>query len=189
MAKDKEKIEEKVASVEVPIEGKKKVVETKQKAEPLVRSSKSQTKEVKQEIKKNEVKQKEEKKKEEKKPKDKAVVNGISLKVSSKHCFAICKMLKGKSPDRAIEILEDVVKKKKAVPMKNREVAHQKGKGIAGGRFPKKASVEIINLLKQLKANAIVNGIENEVITIAKANKASRPYRRAGRRAKRTIFI
>jgi len=151
----------------------KKVVETKEKIE------------AKPEEKKGE-KAEEKKSKEEVKPKNKAIVRGMSLKISSKHCFAICKMLKGKSPDKAIEILENVVRKKRSVPMRGREVAHQKGKGMAGGKFPKKAALEIINLLKQLKANATVNGIENAVITTAKADKASRPYRRAGRRAKRT---
>jgi len=108
------------------------------------------------------------------------------LRASSKHFFAICKMIKGKTPDKAIEMLENVLKGKHAVPMASREVAHQKGKGVAGAKFPKAASVLMIDLLKQVKANANVNGIENPVIVIAKADKASRPYRREGRRAKRT---
>ncbi len=124
--------------------------------------------------------------KQEIKPKEKAVVNGNDLRISLKHCIAICKMIKGKSPEKAVEILEMVVKKKKPVPMPNREVAHQKGKGVAGGAFPEKASLEIIALVKQLNANAIISGVENQVITLAKANKASRPYKREGRRAKRT---
>jgi len=167
---EKEKTEKKQDEKE---KTEKKIVKTKEKIEVKPEEKKGE----KVEAKKN---------KEEVNPKDKAIVRGMSLKISSKHCFAICKMLKGKSPDKAIEILENVVRKKRAVPMRGREVAHQKGKGMAGGKFPKKAALEIINLLKQLKANATVNGIENAVITTAKADKASRPYRRAGRRAKRT---
>ena len=122
--------------------------------------------------------------------KDSAFVNARSLRISSKYCFAICKVLKGKSPEQAIEVLENVVKMKRAIPMHGREVAHQKGAGMAGGRYPQKASLEIINLLKQLKANADVNGVENPVIVIAKADKASRPFRRAGRKAKRAhVYI
>ncbi len=128
---------------------------------------------------------KEDKKSQETKPKDKAIVRGRSLRVSSKHCFAICKILKGKTPDRAIEILEKVIEGKQPIIMKG-EVAHKKGKGIAGAKFPKKASIAIIHLLKQLKANAMVNGIEHPVITIAKADKAPRQFRRWGRKAKRT---
>ena len=129
-----------------------------------------------------------EKQKEEKKVKEKAIVNGKSLRISPKHSYAICKMIKRKKIDTAIEMLEEVIKKKRAVPMPNREVAHQKG--MSGGAFPKNACIEIILLLKQLKANASVAEIENPVIVLAKANKASRPYRREGRRGKRThVYI
>jgi len=128
--------------------------------------------------------------KQEIKPKEKAYVYGKSLSISPKHCFAVCKMIKGKTPEKAVELLTNVAKGKIPVHMKNREVAHKKGKGVAGARYPKKASLEIIKLLKQVNANAVVNSIDNPVIFIAKANKASRPYRREGRRAKRThVYI
>jgi ribosomal protein L22 len=118
--------------------------------------------------------------------KDMAIAKGQSLRVSGKHCFAICKMLKNKTPEMAVEILEGVAKLKKPVPMPGREVPHQKGPGIAGAKFPKKAAGEIIPVVKQLAANAIVNGVENPVIVIAKADKAAAPFRRGGRRGKRT---
>ena len=137
---------------------------------------------------------KEQDKKESKKPakkvkveaKEFAVARGRGMRLSEKHCFAICKMLKGKTPERAVEILEAVVKLKKPVPMAGREVPHQKGRGIAGARFPQKAASEIIGVVKQLDANAIVNGVENPIIVIAKADKASGPFKRDGRRGKRT---
>ena len=65
------------------------------------------------------------------------------------------------------------------------EVGHKKGKGLAGGKFPKNACREIMEVVKQVKANALVNGVENPVITIAKADRASRPYRRQGQKGKR----
>lgn len=123
-------------------------------------------------------------------PKEKAIVNGYSLRISKKASIAICKLIKGRSPNHAIERLEAVLNKKMPVPMASREVAHQKGKGIAGAKYPMNACQEIIDLLKQLEANSIVNGIESPIITIAKANGASRPYKSHGRRAKRThIYI
>jgi len=125
-------------------------------------------------------------KKEEIKPKDIAIVKGKSLHISSKNSFAICKVLKGKTPEKAIEFLEKVLLKKAAVPMPNREVAHKPGKGMAGGKYPMNAVKEFILLIKQVKANANVNQIDNLIITIAKADKASRPMRRGGRQAKRT---
>jgi len=123
-------------------------------------------------------------KKEEKIVKDKAIVNGVSLAISPKNSYAICKFIKGKSIDKAIEFLELVILKKKAVPMNNYEVPHRKG-NIMAGRYPINTSQEFIKLLKQLKANASVNNIEAPIITIAMANRASRPYRKGGRRAKR----
>ncbi len=119
------------------------------------------------------------------KPKEKAIVNGTSLPLSFKHCKWICRMIKGKSPERAVEMLGEVVREKRAVPMPTLEVGHQKGKGMAGGRFPKNASLGIIELLKQVNANAVVSGVENPVIVIAKANEASKPFRRNRRKAKR----
>jgi ribosomal protein L22 len=125
------------------------------------------------------------------KGKEMAVVNGFSLAVSTKNSVAICKMIMKKSPERAIEMLELVLDHKMAVPMIMDEIPHRK-RGLmpagfgGGGRFPKNASVEFINLLKQLKANCEVNGIENPIITLAVSNLASRPFKKEGKRAKRT---
>ena len=149
--------------------------------------------EIKPDVKKEEVKA-EKPKKEEKpsiakpviKKKNKAIANGFSVRISLKASIAICKMISRKSPENAIEILEQVLLKKKAVPMRTREIGHRKGKGICEGRFPKRASEEIIKILKQLIANSNINEIENPIITIAKANKATRPYRSGGKKAKRT---
>jgi ribosomal protein L22 len=138
---------------------------------------------------------KEVKSKEKKKPKkilkkDVAIANGYSLKISPKHSIAICKVIRGKSPDNAIKRLEEVIKGKRAIPMAGLEVAHQRGKGLAGAKFPKNACVEIIEIIKQVKANSVVNGIDSPFISIAKSNRASAPFRKGGRRSKRThIYI
>jgi ribosomal protein L22 len=131
---------------------------------------------------------KEEKKKVEVKKvaaKDVAIVNGFSQRISTKYSFKICKMIKGKTIENAVADLELVVLKKKAVPMHNLEVPHRKG-NMAGGRFPVTAAKVFIELLNQLKANAVVNQVENPVITVAMANQASRPFRRSGQQGKRT---
>ena len=65
------------------------------------------------------------------------------------------------------------------------EIGHRKGRGLAGGRFPKTACIAIMEVVKQAGANAVVNGIEAPVIRIAKADRAAAPLRRGGRRAKR----
>jgi ribosomal protein L22 len=163
----------------------KKMEEEKEKTE-----DKKDVKKLEEKVVETEKKKDKKEKVVEIKPKDKAFVSGKSLAISPKNCFAICKMIKGITPEKAIAFLEEVVKKKVAVHMQNREVPHRKGAGYAGGRFPRNASLEIIQLLKQLKANASVSLIDNPVITVAKADKAQRPFKRAGKKAKRAhVYI
>jgi len=117
--------------------------------------------------------------------KDVAVANGLSLKISPKQSKYVCRMLRGKSPEGAVARLQAVIDEKRPVPMAGLEVGHKKGKGLAGGKFPKNACKGIMGIVKQAGANAVVAGIESPVITIAKADRAAAPYRRAGRKAKR----
>jgi len=113
-----------------------------------------------------------------------AVVNAKDLPISTKHAVAICDLIRYKKPEEAIELLEKVLEKKLAVPMKG-EIPHRRagvraGKGKVAGRFPVKASKIFIGLIKNLIANASVKGLDKDqlIISLAMANKASRPYRR-----------
>jgi len=185
--KSTKKIEEKKVETK-SVETKKvkkadtKPVETKEVKKE--ETKKSETKEDKQEIKKEESKKKP--KKETPKPKDKAIANGFSLQISPKHTKAICRMIKGKSVIQASAFLKNVMQGKQPVKMTGLEVPHQKGKGIAGARYPKNASKTILGVVVQLRANATVNGIEEPIITMAMPNQASAPLRKGGRKAKRT---
>ena len=88
--------------------------------------------------KENEKKTEKKKEKQELKPKDKAVARGVSLRLSLKNCIGICKMLRGKTPEKGIERLEQVIKRQRSIQMRSREVAHQKSRGrknIAGPGF------------------------------------------------------
>ncbi len=126
----------------------------------------------------------ENKKTEEKKE---ACVNAKDLRISKKHSAAICDFIRGKNIEKAISMLEEVVRIKRAVPMKG-EIPHRKGKGMMSGRYPVNAAKEFIRALKQLRANAIVNSLEVERgVIFCKANGAQRPHKRFGTtRAKRT---
>jgi len=166
---DKIKQEEKVEKKE------EKVVETEEK------EVKAQPKEDKLEGKKPKEKKKEVIKKEN------AIAKGLNLRISAKKAAAMCKFIKGKEIGNAIEYVEKVISKKIPVPIKG-EYPHKKG--IAGGAYPVKVGKELIKILKSLKANSLVNGLEDAVIIIAKADIASRPYRRGNRRFKRAnIFL
>ena len=154
-----------------------------EKIEPKVEEqeagAKVEEKEIKPE-KKKEVKVKEIPKK------NFAVARGVSLRVSPKQCIYVCRIIKGKTPDAAVDRLQDVIDEKRAVPMAGLEVGHKRGKGLAGGRFPKNACKAVINIVKQVAANAVVAGIDEPVIVIAKADGAAAPLKKGGRKAKRT---
>ena len=155
--KDMPKQEVKQEKTETKVEEKKEVVETK----------------VEEKVKKKPVVKKTE-----------AVVNAMNLGISTKHSMALCDFVRWKNPEQVIPDLEKVIKLKKAIPMKG-EIPHRKG-GFPG-RYPVNATKVFITLMKSLIANSNVNGIENPVIVLAKANRASRPHRRGGReRFKRT---
>ena len=117
--------------------------------------------------------------------KEVAIANGFSLKISPKQSKFVCRVIRGKSPEAAVARLQAVIDEKRPVPIAGLEVGHKKGKGLAGGKFPKNACKGIMEIVKQAGANAVVAGIESPVITIAKADRASAPFRRAGRKAKR----
>jgi len=115
-----------------------------------------------------------------------AVARGKDLPISTKQSIAICRFIRGKMLNKAIEELEKVEKKKKAIAMKG-EFPHRKGisKSGGGGRYPIKAAKVFIKLLKSLSANAAVKGLDTGRIEIyAKADKAGRP-RKPGRKLRK----
>ena len=174
-----------IAKAEIKQEAKienKKLKESKQPSEIKAEEKKPELK--KESVKKTEkqIQKQDDKKTEKSKPKKtEAVVNGRNLGISTKHSIAICDFIRNKRADEAIRLLEEVSRIKRAVPMKG-EIPHRKGKGMMSGRYPVNASKEFIKLLKQLIANAVVNGIELEKAVIeCRANRAPRPMRRFGR--------
>ena len=57
--------------------------------------------------------------------KTKAIVNSSNLPISTKHSKAVCKLIKGKKIENAINDLEKIIVQKKTVQMKA-EIPHQK---------------------------------------------------------------
>jgi len=120
--------------------------------------------------KEEEKQEKSESEKLEKKKKNKAVVNARELKISRKHASAICAFICGMTPSEAIALLEQVIKLKRAIPMKG-ELPHRKG--MKSGRYPLKAASLFIKLLKGLISNALVNGLDTQRLIIAEASAHS----------------
>jgi ribosomal protein L22 len=138
----------------------------KMEEKKLVSTSPAITQEVKKDEVKSDVKVNEvESAKKESKPavkpviskKDEAVAKGVSLHMSKRHGMYISSFIKGKKIDEAISMLEDVVKMNRAVPFKG-EIPHRKG--MMSGRYPINASKLFIQLLKGLKGNVVVNGMD-----------------------------
>ncbi len=139
-----------------------------------------------------EVPEKKEEKKVEKKTiakKDEAVAVGKSLHMSLKQSMALGRFIKNRSIDGAIADLERVILLKKSVPMKG-EIPHRKG-NMMSGRYPVEASKLFITILKALKGNATVNGmnLDNVRVYYASPSWAARPFRSGGRKGKRVNLI
>ena len=165
MAEEKPKVEEKKPQPVVKEEKK-----MKDKIEGKTEEKKPEKPAEKEEVKKEE-----------------AITKGSDLNISTKHAIAICSFIRGKDIEKAMEQIVEVALKKRAIPMKG-EIPHRKG--MESGRYPVKAAKVFVKLLKSLAANSSVNGLENTYIHTAKADRASRPYRRFGsRRFKRTNVL
>ena len=133
--------------------------------------------------------EKKEKKQIPKEKKDTAMVNGISLPISTKDSVAICKFIRNKPLDKALEDLDQVLNFKRAIPM-NKGFPHRKGKGMMAGRYHTKPVGFFIRLLKDLKSNSNMNGIDEPIIVEAVPNRAARPYGKFGRvQRKRTHIL
>lgn len=181
MTEKKTKEKEKQAEVEA---------DSKQKQEAKQDEIKTEANKITQKEKEREAKKEQKQKKQKKR--DYAIAKGVDLPISTKHSIAICRFIKGEHPAKAIEMLEKVKKLKLAVPMRG-EIPHRKGR-IMSGRYPVKAATYFIKVLKTVIANAVQLGLDESklYISIAKADKASRPYRpsrHVGRRFKRTHLL
>lgn len=103
-------------------------------------------------------------------PETTAKAYGKELQISPKESVEICREIRNKDVDYAIEYLEKVVNGEQAVPYRKhkKQIAHNKGVGPGG--YPKKAAEHIKNLLEECKANAENKGLDSDnmkIITIA----------------------
>lgn len=120
-----------------------------------------------------------------------AKINGRLVPISTKQAIEISNFIRGRKVEEAIKLLEGVTKKEIAVPFRrfNDDMGHKRK--IGPGRYPKKASEEIIGLLESLNANAQFKGLNTSNLVIKKicSNKASKMWhfgRKRRRRMKKT---
>lgn len=107
-----------------------------------------------------------------------AAAKALNLPVSTKHCIEICSVLRYKDVSYAKQYLEEVVNLKRAVPFKRFVMNMGHKKGMSTGRYPAKAALEILKLLKSVEANAHFKGLNTSSLKITKlvANRASIPF-------------
>ncbi len=179
--------EEKTEMKEKPIEQKPTGHQQEHKKENVQEEKKE---EKSAQIQNQEIKKEEKKQTKKIQKKEEAIARGRSIPVSKRQCMYISQFIKNKSIDKAITDLEEVIKFKRAVPFKG-EIPHRKGKLMMSGRYPIKASKYFIKILKGLRGNALINGMDLEKTKIisGSANWASRPMRKEGRKAKRTHVL
>lgn len=105
-------------------------------------------------------------------PEKTAKASGRELKVSHKASREVCRAIKGMMLTNAKEYLRDVIAKKKAIPYTryNKKLPHRHGivKAFAG-RYPIKASQQILNVLTAAQANAENKGLDVDRLRIMHA--------------------
>ena len=101
-----------------------------------------------------------------------AKASGRELKVSHKAAREICRAIKGMMLNDAKQYLRDVIAKKKAVPYTRytKKLPHRHGlvKTFAG-RYPTKASRQILNVLESAQSNGENKGLDIDRLRIMHA--------------------
>jgi large subunit ribosomal protein L22 len=93
--------------------------------------------------------------------------------ISHKHAREIALAIKGRSIEKARDLLQNVISRKEAIPYRryNNEVAHRSNirDGFFAGRFPKKAASEFLRILDNLESNAEYKGMDIDSLRIVSA--------------------
>lgn len=116
---------------------------------------------------------------------------GRALPISFKQSVEICSLIRNKSLNYAKDVLKKVMEHKKAVPFRRfrHNIGHKTK--IGPGRYPEKASNEILKMINSVEANAQFKGINTSNLIIAhisanEAGKVMHSGRKRSRKSKRT---
>ncbi len=91
---------------------------------------------------------------------------GKNLRVSWKDCTEIGRFVDGDSLEKAKEKLERVIEKDQPVPYTkfDSDAGHKPGKGP--GKYPVKASEEVLGLIEQAESNAENEGLKKNALEV-----------------------
>ena len=91
---------------------------------------------------------------------------GKDLQISPKKAREVCKMLKGKDVELALEYLDEVINLERPVPYKRHNKYVAPKKGIGPGGYPVKVSQAIKKVIEQAQANAEYKGLDTDDLKI-----------------------
>jgi len=91
---------------------------------------------------------------------------GVLLPISAKHSVEICSRLKGKNLQNAKSMLESIISMKKPLNFTRFKGGAGHKHGIGPGKYPVKASEEILNLLRLVEANAQQKSLDTSALVI-----------------------
>ncbi len=100
-------------------------------------------------------------------PEKTARARGVELPISRKKSMELCRKLRGMELQEAKDYLEDVIAKKKAVPIRRytHGAGHKKG-GIGPGKYPVKVAKYVLKVIENAESNAEYNGLDTDVLYI-----------------------
>ena len=92
---------------------------------------------------------------------------GREMPVSPKFAREVAGMIRGMKVETAQQALEEVIEKKRPVPLKryNKRVSHKAG--VGPGRYPVKAAKAILSVIDSAAANAEFKGLDTSNLAIA----------------------
>ncbi len=100
-----------------------------------------------------------------------ARASGRDLRMSPKHTVEILREIRGMKFNDAIAYLDDIIEKRRPVPLKrfNDSQGHKPGKGFGPGRYPVKVAKTIKKVLLSVKNNAEQKGLDPDRLRIIHA--------------------
>ena len=104
-------------------------------------------------------------------PERMARASGRDLRISPKHSVELLREIRGMMLNDALRYLDDVIAKRRPVPMKrfNDSQGHKPGKGFGPGRYPVKVAKAVKKILLNVKNNAEQKGLDVDRLKIIHA--------------------
>lgn len=107
---------------------------------------------------------------------------GIGLNMSFKHSVIVCGRIRNMKLSDAMNLLESVISLERVIPFKRFRtgVGHRRGDGKETiAKYPKKASSEVLKVLRNVEANADYKGLDIEKLKLIhiEAHKGARRRR------------